>query len=99
AEVDRNYSSATRGHLERLLQLRPDASSGKLVLWHGPAGSGKTWALRSLLREWSNWAQAHYILDPAVFFADSATYMLSVILDQDSDDELTDGSDEEGKAE
>jgi hypothetical protein len=82
-----NYNARTRGDLERLMRLRPDAASGKLILWHGPPGTGKTWALRSLLREWRPWADAHYVLDPEKFFGQSASYMMSVILDQDGDDD------------
>ncbi len=48
-------------------------AAGKLILWHGPPGTGKTWALRAILREWRGWAEAHYILDPENFFSNPRT--------------------------
>jgi hypothetical protein len=85
ASARANYHSGTRAQLDALTQRLPDIASGKLILWHGPPGTGKTWAVRALLREWKGWADAHYILDPEKFFGQSAGYMMSVILDQDSD--------------
>jgi hypothetical protein len=81
--VRANYHSRTRADLEALVHLRPEVASGKLILWHGPPGTGKTWALRALLREWRHWVDANYVLDPEKFFGQSASYMMSVILDQD----------------
>lgn len=89
--VRSNYHWRTRGHLDALVQRPPMLAAGKLILWHGPPGTGKTWALRALLREWRHWAEAHYILDPENFFNQSANYMMSVIMDRDSD---ADGDDE-----
>ncbi len=83
ASVRGNYHDRTRTHLDALMERSPDISSGKLILWHGPPGTGKTWALRSLLREWKDWAEAHYILDPEKFFGQSANYMMSAIFDHD----------------
>jgi Domain of unknown function (DUF5925)/ATPase family associated with various cellular activities (AAA) len=85
AAVKANYHSRTRTQLDALVHWTPQLASGKLILWHGPPGTGKTWALRALLREWRDWAEAHYILDPEKFFGQSASYMMSVILDQDGD--------------
>jgi hypothetical protein len=79
-----NYHWRTRDHLDALVERPPILAAGKLILWHGPPGTGKTWALRALLREWRNWAEAHYILDPENFFSQSASYMMSVIMDRDS---------------
>lgn len=80
-----NYHERTRTHLDALMDRPPDLASGKLILWHGPPGTGKTWALRALLHEWKGWAEAHYILDPEKFFGQSANYMMSTILDQEGD--------------
>lgn len=37
---------------------------GKLVLWHGEPGTGKTYALRTLAWEWRDWCDFHYVIDP-----------------------------------
>ena len=53
---------------------------GQLVLWHGGAGTGKTFALRALAWEWRTWCQFHYIVDPDSFFGEHADYLISVLL-------------------
>ncbi|MCL2092097.1 MAG: ATP-binding protein [Micrococcales bacterium] len=85
AEVRRNYPSATVDHLARLVTLDPPpAASGKLMVWYGLPGTGKTTAIRTLMREWSAWCTHHYIIDPERFF-NSVPYMASV-LSTDSDE-------------
>jgi len=50
------------------------------VLWHGPAGTGKTFGLRALAWEWRDWCDLHYIVDPDSFFGEHADYLMSVLL-------------------
>jgi hypothetical protein len=84
-EIRENYPLAARGRLEQLLgpNYRP-AEAGQLILWHGPPGTGKTYALRALGWEWRDWCELHYIMDPEVFFGGRADYMLDVVLGQDT---------------
>ena len=68
-EVADNYPAAVRTPLEHLQTMTAPTSGGKLILWHGPPGTGKTTALRALMRSWGPWCEAHYIADPERFFA------------------------------
>lgn len=87
SEIERNYHRATRRRLDALMRLKPDVAAGKLLLWHGPPGTGKTWALRALSREWAAWATTHCITDPEQFFGPTVDYMLRVVLDTDEDED------------
>ena len=86
-EIRDNYPRAVRERLGRLLgrDFRP-AEGGQLILWHGPPGTGKTYALRALGWEWRSWCELYYVIDPEVFFGQRADYMLDVVLDEDTFD-------------
>ena len=53
--------------------------SGRLALLRGPTGTGKTYFLLSLAREWKKWATFTYIMDPERFFGDPG-YMMEIVL-------------------
>jgi hypothetical protein len=93
AEVEANYPASVRRSLAELFaQPSGDALPGRLALWHGLPGTGKTWALRALGREWSEWCDLHYITDPERLLGGDTGYMLGVLagksepLDPDPDD-------------
>lgn len=68
-DIARNYPVAVRADLQPLMDLvRPEG--GKLILWHGLPGTGKTTALRALMRAWEPWCTAQHVSDPERFFAD-----------------------------
>jgi hypothetical protein len=79
-EIGDNYAVSTRAGLDRLMDGFEPAHGGQLVLWHGKAGSGKTFALRALAWEWRNWCHLHYIVDPDSFFGEHADYLMNVLL-------------------
>jgi hypothetical protein len=85
AAIAGNYDPAAGGGLAHLMDGFQPGVGGQLLLWHGPPGTGKTWALRALAWEWRAWADLHYITDPETFFGDRASYMLDVLL-HDGDD-------------
>jgi hypothetical protein len=68
-DVDVNYPEPVRRNLDDLASIRDIGEGGKLIIWHGPPGTGKTTALRSLIRSWQHWCGAHYVVDPERFFA------------------------------
>ena len=79
-EIAPNYTASTRAALEGLMQGFRPAHGGQLVLWHGEAGTGKTFALRALAWEWRNWCSLHYIVDPDSFFGQHADYLMNVLM-------------------
>jgi len=87
-EIAENYPTAVAPHLAGLVALRCDEkTSGRLILWHGVPGTGKTHALRALAWEWREWCSFHFITDPDEFFGGNPKYMLDVLLDECDDDE------------
>ncbi len=80
-EIQDNYADSTRRALERLFVSQIDSTvAGKLVLWHGEPGTGKTFALRSWGRACSDWMNINYIVDPEMFFGSNANYMLELLM-------------------
>jgi len=78
AEVADNYARPTADALQPLVSATQlDGRAGRLVLWHGAPGTGKTTAVRALSQEWSSWCDTHYVADPEKLFADPG-YLLEV---------------------
>jgi hypothetical protein len=80
-EIEVNYSAGAREQLSKLMHEFEPARGGQLILWHGDAGTGKTFALRALAWAWREWCQIHYIVDPDSFFGEHADYLMSVLLE------------------
>jgi hypothetical protein len=81
-----NYPALIREQLAPVLAGDLPRESGKLLLWHGEPGTGKTHVVRALAWEWREWCDVHYVTDPEEFFG-RAGYMLEVLVDEDDDDE------------
>lgn len=83
ASIDDNYPGEVGAAIERLTQLEePPEAGGRLLLWYGEPGTGKTTAIRSLGNEWRDWADLHFVLDPEAFFG-SPEYLMHVVADED----------------
>jgi hypothetical protein len=80
SEIRTNYTATTREGLESLMHGFRPAHGGQLVLWHGEAGTGKTFALRALAWEWRDWCSLYYIVDPDSFFGQHADYLMNVLM-------------------
>ncbi len=87
AEIANNYPAPTEGVLAPLLAEDWRPHSGRLLLWHGEPGTGKSYAVRALMQTWKAWCTFHVILDPERFFGENADYMMSVLLRQEDTDE------------
>jgi hypothetical protein len=84
--IESNYSPSVQERLGMMMNGFRPSHGGQLVLWQGPAGTGKTHALRALAWEWRDWADLHYVVDPDEMFGSHANYLLSVLLNNDNDD-------------
>lgn len=87
-EVAANYPASLSARLEDLMEERVTTEFGNLMLWHGPPGTGKTYALRALAWSWRAWCRVNYIVDPDAFFRQSGEYLLPVLLDDGDDERL-----------
>ncbi len=81
AEIKQNYAARTSVAFEGLLSGFKPGAGGRLILWHGKPGTGKTFAIRSLAWEWREWCQFEYIFDPENLFGSRADYLAKIVLD------------------
>jgi len=86
-DIEINYSQPTREAVSRVIELTPKdlEVNGRIILYHGVTGGGKTNVLKSHARAWFKWCNIHYIMDPQNLF-NNPEYLLSVVMDESSDD-------------
>jgi hypothetical protein len=80
-EIASNYPGTTRSQLSQLMGFGPplqNSSEGKLILFHGPPGSGKTFAIRALLRSWREWCAPELLIDPESAFGETR-YLIQLL--------------------
>jgi len=87
AEARHNYPQATREALDgAMANVAEVFARGRLMLWHGPPGTGKTSALRSLALENRPSMSIEYVLDPETLFGRDAAYFINVLFKDTEDD-------------
>ena len=83
SEVERNYPSAVRSQLATLVNRKGVLpGEGRLILFYGKPGTGKTSAVRALIHEWASWCEGHLVTDPDRMFQD-AEYLVNVLQSQE----------------
>jgi ATPase family associated with various cellular activities (AAA) len=81
-----NYPTVVRRQLERLFDVTTP-SRGRLILWRGAPGTGKSHALRALVRAWADWCSAHFIMDPDELLGRGGAYMLDLLSEEEDDED------------
>lgn len=78
-----NYAMRTSAAIDDLLTGFKPGAGGRLLLWHGKPGTGKTFAIRALVWEWREFCRFEYIFDPENLLGPRADYLSRMIIDGD----------------
>ena len=77
-DIKNNYDIDVNEEMQKLFELE-DCPEEKLILWHGTPGTGKTHAIRALMRAWESWCDVAFITDAEKFVGGSPTYIFDVV--------------------
>ena len=80
SDIASNYVGDGQARLNGLMDgFTPEQTAGRLLLWHGEPGTGKTFAIRALAWAWREWCRFEYVVDPEALFQ-YGNYLTEVML-------------------
>ena len=83
ADLELNYAADTRNALAALAEFSPPPSNGRLILFHGEPGTGKSNAIKSIAAEWREWADMIIVSDVERLMRDPE-YLLNMVRPADA---------------
>ncbi len=84
-EIKENYPKEAVEKLEWAMKLDDPKKFGHLLIWHGPPGTGKTYAIRALMMSWRERFNFIIVTDPENLTS-KAEYYYGVCGDGDEDE-------------
>ncbi len=94
ADIERNYPNADE--VEPLMRLPQEPEDGALIILEGPPGTGKTFAMRSMIAEMNDYLEFNFVVDPEQFLGD-ASYLMQSIIGEDTRWDKLEGITRKGK--
>jgi hypothetical protein len=83
SDIRRNYESGAATAFDVLMATDPATIGGRIVLLHGPPGTGKTTALRALAQAWRGWCRLEVVIDPERLLGNGAYLTRFLLGDED----------------
>jgi len=80
-DIEENYAPELIERIKKIIDLKEPYLHGKIILYHGDAGSGKTHLIRALARAWNEMHNIipEVIIDPEDLY-ETPKYLTSVLL-------------------